>query len=98
MRAALITTVHDYLGYGYVSGQVCHGHYACVWCMDDTTHLQLKEPGSQKPVFQGHRRWLAMDDVWRRRGDLFNGEDEIRGPPRKRSGIEIDTLLKNWEE
>ena len=26
MKVALITTVHDYLGYGYVSGQVCHGH------------------------------------------------------------------------
>ena len=26
MRAALITTVWDYLGYGYLSGQVCHGY------------------------------------------------------------------------
>lgn len=25
MRDALITTVQDYLGYGYVSSQVCHG-------------------------------------------------------------------------
>ena len=24
MRVALMTTVHDYLGYGYTSGQVCH--------------------------------------------------------------------------
>ena len=24
MRAALITTVNDFLGYGYVSSQVCH--------------------------------------------------------------------------
>ena len=30
MRAALLTTVHDYLGYGYVAGQVVHGFCACV--------------------------------------------------------------------
>ena len=99
MRAALITTVHDFLGYGYVSGQVCHIHCGCVKCMDDTMYLQLpKEPGSSKTVYMGHRRWLEKDDPWRRRGELFNGENEARGPPRKRSGVEIDTLLKNWKE
>ena len=25
MRVALLTTVNDYLGYGYVAGQVCWG-------------------------------------------------------------------------
>ena len=30
MRAALITTVQDYLGYGYIAGQAAHGHCACV--------------------------------------------------------------------
>ena len=34
MRAALLTTVHDYLGYGYTSGQVCHGYFGCTRCMD----------------------------------------------------------------
>ena len=38
MRAALLTTVHDYLGYGYVAGQVVHGFSGCVRCMDDTTY------------------------------------------------------------
>ena len=47
MRAALITTVHDYLGYGYVAGQVVHGFSGCVRCMDDTTYRQLdRDPGS----------------------------------------------------
>src|SRR5664279_4724327 len=36
MRAALICMVHDFIGYAYVSGQVCHGHFGCVKCMDDT--------------------------------------------------------------
>ena len=55
LRAALITAMHDYLGYGYVSGQVCHRHNRCVECMDDTTYVQLpKEPGSLKTVYMGH--------------------------------------------
>ena len=37
MRAALITTVQDYIGYGYLSGQVCHRYCGCMRCMDDTT-------------------------------------------------------------
>ena len=101
MRAALMTTVHDYLGYGYVSGQVCHGYCGCTRCMDDTTSQQLtstKDGGSGKIVYMGHRRWLEKDDPWRKHGDLFNGLAEHRGPPRKRSGTEINELLKNWEQ
>ena len=39
MRAVVIAMVQDYLGYGYVAGQVCHGHYGCVKCMDQTSFL-----------------------------------------------------------
>ena len=54
MRAALITTVQDYPGYGYFSGQVVQGFRACVRCMDNTTYRQLpKDLGSSKTVFQG---------------------------------------------
>ena len=94
LRAALITTVQDYLGYGYVAGQVNHGHYACVKCMDKTTYHQLeRDPGSSKTVYTGHRRWLPdLNDPWRKREDLFNGKEETRGPPRPRSGTEINEL------
>jgi hypothetical protein len=90
MRAVLLTMMQDYLGYGYIECQVCHGHNACMKCMDDTTWLQLKKfPGSSKTVYVGHQRWLAnKNDPWRRRGELFIGEDELRGPPRRRRGKE----------
>jgi hypothetical protein len=29
---------------------------------------------------------------------MFNGKDELQGVPPRRSGEEIDTLFKNWEE
>jgi hypothetical protein len=100
MRAVLITTVQDYLGYRYIASKVCHRHNACVRCMDDMTYLQLsKDPGSLKTVYMGHRRWLANKKyMWRRRGDLFDGEDEPRGPPCKRSSEEISNMLSDWVE
>ena len=95
----LLCTVHDLPGCGYVSGQVVQGHHACIRCMDGTCYLQLPKEGSSKTVFMGHRRWLPnKKDPWRKRGDLFNNEDENRGPPRKRSGEDIKTLLDNWKE
>ena len=98
MRVVLMTMVYDYLGYGYTSGQVCHGYCRCTRCMDDTMLQQLtltKDGKSRKIVYMGHYRWLENDDPWRNRGDLINGEAEHRGPPRKRSGTKIDELLKN---
>ena len=41
--------------------------------------------------------WLPENDPWRKRGDLFNGKDELEVPPPKRSSEEIDALLKSWE-
>ena len=49
-------------------------------------------------MYMGHHRWLEKDDPWRKRGDLFNGLAEHRGPPCKRSGTEINKLLNNWEQ
>ena len=99
LKAALLTTVQDYQAYGYVACQVNHGFSACVKCMDKTPHLQLpRDPGSSKTVFQGTRKWLRMDHPWRKRGDLFNGENEFERAPRPRSGEEIYELLENWEE
>ena len=39
-----------------------------------------------------------MEHPWRKRGDWFDGQDELETEPRPRSGIEIDELLRNWEE
>src|SRR3954462_14629258 len=67
MKAAVITTVHDYLGYVYFSGQVVQGFYASVRCMDNKTYRQLpKDPGYSKTMFQGSRRWLPKKHAWRK--------------------------------
>jgi hypothetical protein len=58
-----------------------------VWMI--TTFRQLPRDGSSKTVFMGHQRWLAEDDKWRTRADLFDGTEETRGPPRQRIDGEI---------
>src|SRR3954465_11344642 len=99
MRAAVITTVQDYPGYGYFSGQVVQGFYGCVRCKDNTTYRQLqKDPGSGKTVFLGARRWLPKNHAWRKLGHLFDGTIELRGIPHQKSGAEIYKLLNNWKE
>jgi hypothetical protein len=99
MRAAVVTTVQDYLSYGYIVGQVVHRYCVYVRCIDDTTYKQLeKDPRSSKTVFMGHRRCVGKDDPWRKHKELFNGEVEIRRAPRTRSDKEIDEMLKNWKE
>src|SRR3954454_1180676 len=98
MKVAVITMVHDYLGLGYFSGQMVQGFCACVRCMDNTTYRQLeKDPGSSKTVSQGSRRWLPKKHPWRKLGHLFDGSEELRALPARRSGKEIDKLLKTWE-
>ena len=98
MRAALLTTVHDYLGYRYIFGQACHGQCDCVKCMDDTSFRQLSKKVSRKTVFMGHRRWLDKEGEWRTHGDLFDNTDETRGLPCKGSGAAIMEMLMNWEK
>jgi hypothetical protein len=98
LRAALLMTVQDYPGYAYVSCQVNHGHNACVRCVDKMPHVQLpKDPGSSKTVFPGIRKWLPADHPWRKRGDLFNGSEELETAPPRWTREDINDLLEEWE-
>ena len=99
MKAAVITTVQDYPGYGYFSGQVVQGFYGCVRCKDNTSYTQLqKDLGSGKTVHLSARRWLPMDHPWRKLSHLFDGKVELRGKPDQKSGAVIAELLNNWKE
>jgi hypothetical protein len=72
---------------------------ASIRCMENTVFLQLgKNSGSSKTVYMEHCRWIHKTGPWRKRGDLFDGTNEPRGPSRKKSREEIDTLLKGWKE
>lgn len=70
MRVALMTTVHDYLGYGYTSGQVCHGYCGCTgaWMIQCVSSLhQRKMAGLGKSctwgILDGSRRMTNGESV-----------------------------------
>ena len=89
MRAALLTTVHDYLSYGYLAGQVVHEFSGCVRCMDDTTYRQLdRDPRSSKTVswdIEGGFATMTHGENARIRSMVkLNPEDaRVRGAARK---------------
>ena len=73
MRAALLWTIHDYPGFGNVSGWRTKGYHACYTCNDEP-YLETLE---SKIGYTNHRAYLPMDHPWRR-SCSFNGKIEKR--------------------
>jgi hypothetical protein len=48
-------------------------------------------------MFPGIRKWLPVDYPWRKRGDLFNGSEELETAPPRWIGEDINDLLEEWE-
>ncbi|CAM8982554.1 unnamed protein product [Rhodiola kirilowii] len=57
MKAAVISTISDFLGLGMLGGLNTKGYKACPLCLDDidATHL------TGRMSYQGRRRWLPRD-------------------------------------
>jgi hypothetical protein len=77
----LMWTIHDFPGYGLVSGCQHQGYKACLPCGLGTTSRWSKELG--KVVFEGNRRWLNRNHPYRIHpiAQHFNGHEELRGRP-----------------
>ncbi|KAK1669501.1 hypothetical protein QYE76_057660 [Lolium multiflorum] len=61
----------------------------------DARNIRLGTP-PPKPCTKVLEGGFAWNHPWRKRGDL--SKTRADGPPRPRSGAEIDDLLKNWKE
>ncbi|CAI8589347.1 unnamed protein product [Vicia faba] len=72
----------------------CQG-LACPLCNFQTTPLHLK--ASRKWCFMGHRRFLDRRHRFRLNKIRFNGEQEMRSPPRTLSGHEVFEKVKDVE-
>ncbi len=81
MRAILMWTIHDFPGYGLVSGCQHQGYKACPPCGSGTTSQWSKELG--KVVFEGNWRWMNRNHPYRIHPNAqhFNGHEELRGRP-----------------
>ncbi|CAI8592042.1 unnamed protein product [Vicia faba] len=80
---------------GSLSGWNTYTGLACPSCNFQTTPLRLK--ASRKWCFMGHRRFLDRRHRFRLNKIRFNGEQEMRSPPRTLSGHEVFEKVKYVE-
>ncbi|XP_050891314.1 uncharacterized protein LOC127096820 [Lathyrus oleraceus] len=92
LHANLMWTISDFPGLGALSGWNTYTGLACPSCNFGTTSLRLK--ASRKWCFMGHRRFLNQRHRFRLNRIHFNGEQEIRSPPRTLSGHQIFEQVK----
>ena len=95
LHANLMWTISDFPGLGSLSGWNTYTGLACPSCNFQTTPLRLK--ASRKWCFMGHRRFLDRRHRFRLNKIHFNGEQEMRSPPRTLSGHEIFEKVKDVE-
>jgi hypothetical protein len=90
LKAMLMWTIHDFLGYGLVSSCQHQGYKACPPCGSSIVSKWSKELG--KAVFEGSRRCLRKDHPYKTHPNVahFIGTEELRMKPRTTTGV--DTL------
>jgi hypothetical protein len=87
LRSILLWTIHDFPAFGLVSGQQVKGYRGCPICMED---IDAEHVGClHKMIYMGHIRYLHEGHHWHFARRAFNGEQEFRPPPRRRTGEEI---------
>jgi len=86
LRAAVLWTITDFSGLGYVSGCVTSGEAACPDCHSYTCSLRLGN--GSKTCYMGHRRFLHENHPFRFDVNKF-GTPELRPAPTPLSGEEI---------
>ena len=93
LRAAVLWTITDFPGLGYVSGSVTSGEAACPDCHFFTDSIRLGS--GSKTCYMGHRRFLHENHPFRFDADKFGGKTEFRPAPKPLSGEEILECTKD---
>jgi hypothetical protein len=86
---AYLFLVHDFMAYGIFFGWSVYGRLTCPYCGQDTDCFRLSASG-KICYFDCHRCFLPLNHPFRRQGKEFRkGTIVTKGPPKRRSGIEI---------
>lgn len=93
LHAALMWTISDFPGLGTLSGSNTYTGLACPSYNFDSIPNRL--PHSKKWCFMGHRRFLHQRRRFRLNRIHFNGEQDMRSPPKRLSGVEILEQVQN---
>ncbi|XP_057803224.1 uncharacterized protein LOC131018523 [Salvia miltiorrhiza] len=94
LRASLLWTIGDFLGYGYLSGWTTQGEFACPVCNRQTHSIRLKNGG--KHFYMGHRKFLPKEHEFRKNKRLFDGTTEYGEAPQPLSGDMVMDELKDF--
>nr|XP_027189367.1 uncharacterized protein LOC113786234 [Cicer arietinum] len=93
LHATLMWTISDFPGLGTLSGWNTYTGLACPSCNMDSTPRRL--PHSKKWCFMGHRRFLDQRHRFRLNKVRFDGQQDMRGPPKMLSGLQILEQVQN---
>ena len=88
MRAMLLWTIHDFPGYGTLSGCTVQGYKACPVCAEEMDSEWLEN--STKVCYRGHQRFLPHDHKFREDKCNFNNEVEHCKAPQQLSSSGIE--------
>ncbi|XP_058087532.1 uncharacterized protein LOC131234619 [Magnolia sinica] len=91
LKAILMWGIHDFPAYGSLSGCVTHAQYACPVCAEGTIAERLKS--GKKYSYQGHRRFLPINHVFRTQKAAFNNKVEEGRPSHRLSGSEVEAKV-----
>ncbi|KAJ8639757.1 hypothetical protein MRB53_016451 [Persea americana] len=70
---------------------VTHAQYACPICVEGTVAERLKS--GKKYSYQGTRKFLPIDHVFKTQKAAFNNKSEEGRPPRRLSGSELEAKV-----
>jgi len=93
LRAAVLWTILDFSGLGYVSGSTTSGEAGCPDCHQFTCSLRLHN--GTKTCYMDHRRFLDENHPFRFDVDKFGGKTEFRPAPTPLSGEQILDCTKD---
>nr|GEX79605.1 hypothetical protein CTI12_AA060390 [Tanacetum cinerariifolium] len=93
LKAIVLSTISDFLGYANLSGWSTKGEYACLVCAYDKTSKWLDH--GRKWCYMGHQRWLEHDHCWLRDIRSFDGNEDLIHAPIPHSEDDVLNEIEN---
>ena len=93
LHALLFITINDWPALSNLSGQSNKGYNACTHCFHDMEGIFLKK--YWKVVYMGHRWFLPLNHVLRKRGKHFKGKAKSQTKPDNCSGENVFNMVKD---
>ena len=93
LRALLFVTINDWTALSNLLGQTNKGYNACTHCLDETESIYLDK--CKMNVYLGHRRFLPIRHLLRKKGKHFKGGADHRKKPGHYTGDDIFDMVKD---